>query len=132
MRKRMIAIWAAAALSQLALLGVAYLTRAELFSPDISAPALGTGDSRVVPFFILGVCLVVLSFAFRRRFAERTDDADSMLKGLIIALALCETCAFLGFALAFAFDYQYFYIWIVMGFGATLLHFPRDPKPATS
>lgn len=132
---KMLAIWSAMFLSQFFLSAFVFFTRPGLFTFDLSASFWGNSVGQMIGFAVVGVAVVLFSFAFRRRFNERateTRDPKLIESGLIVAVALCEACSLIGVGLAFAFEYPYFYLWLLLAAFAMLLHFPLRPKASAA
>lgn len=124
----MIVLWAALLMSQFMFILVIFLTRPQLFTLDFSQHFFGNSMAQILGFALAAITVVILSFAFRKKFNERAVAEQSpalMQQGLIIACVLCEASSLFGLALAFAFDYQYFFLWFVLGITGILLHFPK-------
>jgi len=124
----MIAIWAALLMSQLMFVVIIFVTRPQLFRLNFSQHFFGNSMAQIIGFALAAITVVILSFAFRKKFNERAvAEQNPMLvqNGLVIGCALCEASSLFGLALAFAFDYQYFFFWIALGIFGILLHFPR-------
>ncbi|MBC7901682.1 MAG: hypothetical protein H7070_16700 [Saprospiraceae bacterium] len=124
----MIVLWAALLMSQLIFILLIFLTRPQLFTLDFSQHFFGNSMAQILGFALAAITVVILSFAFRKKFNERAVQEQNpalVQSGLIIACALCEASSLFGLALAFAFDYQYFFFWFALGITGILLHFPR-------
>jgi hypothetical protein len=98
------------------------------------APAI-TDDPRhppnsllIVTLTALGVLLVILSFAVKRRLLERSiekQDVGLVQKSLVIACAMCEVSALLGLLERFLIGNRDYYLLFVFAAGGIALHFPR-------
>lgn len=85
------------------------------------------------PLFIavitaFGTFTVIISFAVRRKFLERSvekQEVDLVQKGLLIAWAMCEVSALLGLLLRFLVDQREYYLLFLIAAIGTALHFPR-------
>ena len=124
----MVVIWAALLMSQVMFIVIIFFTRPQLFTLDFSQHFFGNSMAQILGFAIAAITVVILSFAFRKKFNERAVEAQSpelLQQGLIIACALCEASSLFGLALAFAFDYQYFFLWFALGLTGILLHYPK-------
>lgn len=75
-----------------------------------------------------GTFLVVISFAVKRKYLERSverQDVSLVQKGLVLGCALCEVCALLGLLERFLVgNHDYFVLFIIAAIG-TAIHFPR-------
>ena len=93
-------------------------------------PAEDNAEGRVITFALTatGVFLAIISFAIKQKFltqAIETHSPSLLQTGLIIALALCESAALLGFVDYLATGNRYYYVLFLVGLIGTLLHFPR-------
>ncbi len=126
--KTLVIIWAAILMSQFMFLLVLFFTKKELFEFRLDQPFTGQSGAMIMGFAAVAITCVAFSFAFKRRFFERSveqQEPQLVQTGTIIALALCEASSLIGMCLAFAFDYQYFFIWFILGIAGMLFHFPR-------
>lgn len=76
----------------------------------------------------LGTFTVIISFAVKRKFFERSvekQEVDLVQKGLVIACAMCEVSALLGLLLRFLVDHREYYLLFLIAAIGTALHFPR-------
>ncbi|MEJ7848167.1 MAG: hypothetical protein WKF92_08785 [Pyrinomonadaceae bacterium] len=124
----MIVLWAALLMSQFMFIVIIFFTRPQLFTLDFSQHFFGNSMAQILGFALAAVTVVILSFAFRKKFIERAVQEQNpalVQQGLIIACALCEASSLFGLALAFAFDYQYFFLWFALGIIGIILHFPK-------
>lgn len=124
----MIILWAALLMSQFMFIVIIFFTRPQLFTLKFSQHFFGNSMAQILGFALAAITVVILSFAFRKKFNERAVQEQNpahVQSGLIIACALCEASSLFGLALAFAFDYQYFFFWFILGIIGILLHFPR-------
>jgi len=100
-----------------------------LFGPAATADDPGQGSG---PLFFtltaLGVLLVILSFAVKRKLLERsveTQNISLVQKSLVIACAMCEGSALLGLLERFVIGNRYYYLLFVFAAVGIGLHFPR-------
>ena len=99
-----------------------------LFMPSSDAAATSTNTLLTVVLTALGTFLVVLSFAVKRKFFERSVDrqeVDLVQKGLVIACVMCESSAILGLLERLLVDYREYYLLFVIAAIGIALHFPR-------
>jgi len=124
----LVIIWGALLFSQVIFLVMLFLIKGELFQFRFDQPLTGQSGTMILGFAVAAIVCVGLSFAFSKRFLERSvheQSVELVQTGMIIGLALCEASSLIGLCLAFAFDYQYFFAWFVLGIGAMIFHFPR-------
>ncbi len=126
--KQLVVIWVGILVGQLILLPVVYFGRPALFTLEFTQPWWGPTPATTGGFMLASVLLIFFSFAFRKKFQGRAfqdRNPSEALNGLVIALVMCEGVSLFGMVLAFAFEYQYFFVWIILGVGASLFHFPK-------
>ncbi len=133
-----VVIWLALLFSQVLFLALTYFTVEEVFPIDFSQPILGVGDQAWILYFVafLSVDALIFSFYYRARLRKQSVEEQKLeivQQALITSIALSETVTIWGLFLAFAIHYQYFFVWMIIGFSATLLHFPsrKDIANAT-
>lgn len=127
--KTLVIIWSALLASQILLLGLIYMSKPELFNFDFSQPLLGENTIVVIVVALLGLHGLFLSLKCSSKYLKLaiTDQKPELVQQtLITSVALSESVSLWGVFLAFAFDYQYFFVWMIAGFLATVLHFPRQ------
>ena len=76
----------------------------------------------------LGTFLVVISFAVKRKFIQRSvdrQDVSLVQKGLIVAWAICEVCALIGLLERFLMGNRDYFILFLQAAVGIALHFPR-------
>jgi hypothetical protein len=103
-----------------------------LFSMFVTPEVHGAGNpSRsllIVVLTALGTFLVVVSFAVKNKFLERSvekQDIRLVQKGLVIACAMCEVSALLGLLEYFVIGNREYYLLFVVAALGTAFHFPR-------
>lgn len=124
----LVVLWFALLASQAIFLFVAYFTKPELFSFELSRSFFGHMPLVTLVFAASALLFFILSLVISRqhmRRAVRDHDAGCVQTGLVLGCALSEVSSVLGLILAFAFDHPYFYVWIALGTLGILLHFPR-------
>jgi len=96
----------------------------------IAAPAKNSSDGNLITFAVAGLAafLVLISFAVKRKFLERSvnrQDTSLVQKGLIVAWAICEVSAMIGLLERFLIgNWDYFVLFLLAAIGIAL-HFPR-------
>lgn len=126
--RTLLIIWAGLSEIPLTFLLVLYLTQAEIFVFDLSAPFVG--DRYIlIPFAVLlSVFDLCLAYRQHKRYLRQAivdKDPELVRKALIFAGAKTVGLGVYGFFLAWIFDYPYFIFWIIVSFVATLCYFPR-------
>lgn len=100
----------------------------------IAAPEAGketSGSTNTVITSVLGaLCafIVVISFAVKRKFLERSvdkQDVNIVQKGFILAWAMCEVSALIGLLERFVIGNRDYYILFLLAVIGLALHFPR-------
>ncbi|MEZ5429475.1 MAG: hypothetical protein R2747_24740 [Pyrinomonadaceae bacterium] len=121
-------IWFGLFMSQLMFFVLVFFAKPELFSLDLSRPALGGNPPIILIFFLLALSNLVLSLFLGKMFIDRAIEEQKVplvQTAMIIGCALCESISLLGIFLAFILSYQYFFIWILLGIFGMTLHFPK-------
>lgn len=100
----------------------------------VAAPELSNGpDSRsssglIVGLTILGSLFVILSIPIKQSFLKRSidqQDVNLVQKGMIVACAMCEVAALLGFVLRFTMGYRRYYLLFLVAAAGIASHFPK-------
>ncbi|HEX8559292.1 MAG TPA: hypothetical protein VF668_14395 [Pyrinomonadaceae bacterium] len=96
---------------------------------DEQVARLGGGDpTLLLVLAALALSSVVASFALKASFYRRAADARQpaqLQTGFIVAMALCESAAILGFVGLFITWNDYAYLLFALGALGEALHFPR-------
>ncbi|MDQ2922566.1 MAG: hypothetical protein M3R52_13260 [Acidobacteriota bacterium] len=82
----------------------------------------------IVALTAVGTILVVVSFAVKRKFLERSVDRqqiDLVQKAFVIAGAMCEVSALLGLLERFVTGNRDYYLLFLIAAAGAALHFPR-------
>lgn len=82
----------------------------------------------IVALTALGTFLVIVSFAVKGKFLERSvenQDVSLVQKGLVIACAMCELSALLGLLERFVIGNREYYLLFLLAAAGTAFHFPR-------
>jgi NADH:ubiquinone oxidoreductase subunit 2 (subunit N) len=85
-------------------------------------------NSLFITVVALGAFTIIISFAVKRKFFERSvekQEVDLVQKGLVIACAMCEVSALLGLVLRFLIDQREYYLLFLIAAIGTAFHFPR-------
>ena len=76
----MIVIWAAFLVSQPMFALLIFFTRPQLFTLDFSQHFFGNSMAQIIGFALAAITVVILSFAFRKKFNERAvEEQDPTL-----------------------------------------------------
>lgn len=114
-------------LAMLMNMGLLFLV-AFIAGPEISSETTSTSSLVTFALAALGTFLVVISFAVKRKFLERSvdrQDVGLVQKGLVVAWAICEVSALIGLLERFLIgNRDYFLLFIIAAIGIAL-HFPR-------
>jgi NADH:ubiquinone oxidoreductase subunit 2 (subunit N) len=97
-------------------------------TPEVHGPGNPSRSLLIVTLTALGTFLVVVSFAVKNKFLERSvekQDIGLVQKGLVIACAMCEVSALLGLLEYFVIGNREYYLLFVMAALGTAFHFPR-------
>jgi len=112
---------------------IIYFTLARvLFKPS------GDGlQSREITFALTatGTFLTIISFALKQKFLKQAEDSQApalVQTGHIIAFALCESAALLGFVDFLVTGNRYYYVMFVIALIGLLLHFPKRDQIAAA
>lgn len=101
---------------------------------QIAAPPVAnlSGNPRNSPLIVgitaLGAVLVLASFLVKRKILQRSvekQDVGMVQKAMIVALALCELSALLGFMERFVIGNREYYLLFILAVAGVLFHFPR-------
>jgi Na+/H+ antiporter NhaD/arsenite permease-like protein len=106
-----------------------WVTKPEALKVDRSEPLLGDNPLLMLVFSIFGVYGLVRSIQLHAKYIKRSlaeKKPEYVQAALIIGAALAMSVSLLGVFLAFALEYEYSFIWMIAGFVATCLHFPRQ------
>lgn len=91
-------------------------------------PATDTNRMLTIVFSAIGVFMVGVSFAVKKKFFARAveEQQPSLVNtGFILALAFCEMAALLGLVDFLAAHDRYFFLLMAISFIGLLLHFPK-------
>jgi NADH:ubiquinone oxidoreductase subunit 2 (subunit N) len=97
-------------------------------TPEVHGPGNPSRALLIVVLTALGTFLVVVSFAVKNKFLERSvekQDIGLVQKGLVIACAMCEVSALLGLLEYFVIGNREYYLLFVVAALGTAFHFPR-------
>ncbi|MCA1607149.1 MAG: hypothetical protein LC775_17150 [Acidobacteria bacterium] len=86
------------------------------------------GSLMIIALTALGSFLVLVSFAVKRKFLERSveqQDLSLVQKGLVIACAMCEASALLGLLDRFITNDRYYYVLFLLAAVGIAFHFPK-------
>lgn len=119
--RTMLILWGALLLSVVLYFGL---------SRFMKAPESDGSQSRILTFVLtaMGVLLAISSFAIKQKFVAQAETAQSpalVQTGLIIALALCEMAALLGFIDYMTTGNRYYFVLFIIAVVGMLFHFPR-------
>jgi F0F1-type ATP synthase membrane subunit c/vacuolar-type H+-ATPase subunit K len=95
---------------------------------DRSATPAAGSETMIYIFFALGLSSVVASVAIKANFfrkAAREGRPQLVHTGLILAVALCEAAAILGFVALLLYVNPLAYLLYALAALAIILHFPR-------
>jgi len=100
-----------------------------LIAPGIgNEPRNPRSSLLIVALTALGVFLVTVSFAVKRKLLQRSvekQDAGLVQQALVIACAMCEASAMLGMLERFLVGKRDYYWLFLFAAAGTALHFPR-------
>ena len=108
-------------------MGVLFLV-AFMVAPDFTRESFGSTTLMTAVLAALGAFLVVISFAVKRRFLERSvdrQDVSLVQKGFIVAWAICEAGALIGLIDRFLFGNRDYYALFLLAVIGIALQFPR-------
>lgn len=91
-------------------------------------PGTSPSSLLIVALTGLGTFLVVVSFAVKRKFLERSvekQEIDLVQKAFVIAGAMCEVSALLGVLERFLINHRDYYLLFLIAAAGTAFHFPR-------
>lgn len=128
MYRGMLMIWFSLVFSQILFLLIVYIVKPNLFRFEFNQPFLGENTIIVLIFILVAFTNIAISFFLRKKYAAQAiaeQNVSYVQTAMITGCALCEAVSIFGLMLAFVADYQYFFIWLILGIGATLFHFPR-------
>ena len=122
--RTMLILWFSLLMSVVMIFVMTIVAAPAPFNPDRYAP------TSVVLFALaaVGTFLVVLSFAVKRKFLQRSvEKQDVMLvqQALIVACAMCEVSALFGVLERFAVGSGDHYVLFLVSAIGTALHFPK-------
>lgn len=122
--RTMLILWAAALMN----IGVFFAVSLFLGTEAGNESVEPSNSLFIASITALGTFVVIISFAVKRRFFERSvekQEVDLVQKGLVIAFAMCEVSALLGLLLRFLVDQRESYLLFLIAAIGTALHFPR-------
>jgi NADH:ubiquinone oxidoreductase subunit 2 (subunit N) len=97
-------------------------------APRIQNGPVNGSSFLIVVLTVLGVFLVIVSFAVKQKLLERSvekQDVSLVQKALVIACAMCEVSALLGFVERLVIGNREYYWLFLFAAGGIALHFPR-------
>lgn len=97
-------------------------------APEARSEANSTSSFLTFALAALGTFLVVISFAVKRKFLQRSvdrQDVSLVQKGLVIAWAICEVSALIGLLERFLIGNRDYFILFLLAAVGIALHFPR-------
>jgi hypothetical protein len=116
------------------LMSIGFLFFLSLFlGPQVDTEISNEPGSQPSPVLIgaltaMGILLVILSFAVKRKFlalSVEKQSVDLVQKALVIACAMCEASALLGLLERLLIgNHDYYLLFLIAAIGTTL-HFPR-------
>jgi len=108
---------------------VIYFVFLQFAAPPIATPSENPRNSLlIVAITALGMMLVLVSFFVKRKMLQRSVEKQDVVlvqKALVIACALCEVCALLGFIERFVIGNREYYLLFILAAVGDLFHFPR-------
>jgi len=120
----MIVLWSALLMSV-----VMYFVFLLVAAPELSNQPAGSSRSPlVVGLTALGTLFVILSVPVKRSLLKRSvdqQDISLVQKGMIVACAMCEVAALLGFVERFVMGYREYYLLFLVAAAGIASHFPR-------
>ena len=117
----LVIIWGAVLLAIFMFIPIMILT-------STSEPNGGANRSLLTALAVLALGAFVLSFVMKSQFIKRAvadRRPDAITSGYIVAFALCELSAVMGFATHFVYGARESYYFFVPAAFGLLLHFPR-------
>lgn len=121
--------WASFFGSQFVLLFLLYVLK-----PDVLLPSAHETIGNPVPIVVLSIAAVIclfLSFVLRRWFENQAlmnEDVKRAMSATMLASALAESAAVIGFVVVFSFSFRYAALFILAGIAAAIAHFPSRSK----
>jgi NADH:ubiquinone oxidoreductase subunit 2 (subunit N) len=97
-------------------------------APTIQTEPANRSSLLIVVLTALGVFLVIASFAVKQKLLKRSvenQDVGLVQKALVIACAMCEVSALLGFVERLVIGNREYYWLFLFAAGGIALHFPR-------
>jgi len=97
-------------------------------APRIQDEPANRSSLLIVALTTLGIFLVIVSFAVKRKLLERSvekQDVSLVQKALVIACAMCEVSALLGFVERLVIGNREYYWLFLFAAGGIAFHFPR-------
>jgi hypothetical protein len=93
-----------------------------------SALLKANNSGLIIIFAVLGAFLVIMSMVVKLKVlaqSVRNQDVRLVQQALIIAFAMCEACALLGFFEHFVFGNPGYYLLFLLAAAGFILHFPK-------
>lgn len=128
MYRTLVILWFALFAAQFLFLFIVYFIKPELYSFDFSQPLLGKNAPVIAIFALAAMFNVAISFYLKKKYLAQAVAEKNVFfvqTAMIVGCAMCESVSLFGLMLAFVADYQYFFLWVILGIGATIFHFPR-------
>ena len=106
-----------------------YFLFIQFAAPAIARQPENQRDSLLIAgLTVLGMCLILVSFAVKRKLLERSiekQDVFLVQKAMVIACAMCEVSALLGLLSRLVVGSRQYYWLFLLAAGGIVLHFPR-------
>jgi len=122
-QQTLMVLWFAMLMNMGILFVVAFIAAPEARSEADSASSFLT-----FALAALGTFLVVISFAVKRKFLQRSvdrQDVSLVQKGLVVAWAICEVSALIGLLERFLIGNRDYFVLFLLAAVGIALHFPR-------
>jgi len=138
--EKFVLIWLGIVGCQLCFAVLIYLQINDVLPIDVTKPIMPAGNGEfwlIALLTFLSAISLFESFFYRHRLVRRAieqKNLEVLQYSLVRSLSLATSVSLWGVFLAFSIHYQYFFIFLLVGFVATLLHYPqkKDVTDATS